>query len=80
MVVYFSCICYNLYVDMRIAGIIFRIDAEKIKRRTSVSEENKVIDEVNTSGVVEQPVGVEEIPYRECQTGKIYGRRFLCLL
>ena len=48
--------------DMRIAGIIFRIDAEKIKRRTSVSEENKVIDEVNTSGVVEQPVGVEEIP------------------
>ena len=47
---------------MRIAGIIFRIDAEKIKRRTSVSEENKVIDEVNTSGVVEQPVGVEEIP------------------
>ncbi len=31
LVVYFSCICYNLYVDMRIAGIIFRIDAEKIK-------------------------------------------------
>ena len=47
---------------MRIAGIIFRIDAEKIKRRTSVSEENKVIDEVNTSGVVEQPVDAEEIP------------------
>ena len=62
MVVYFSCICYNLYVDMRIVGIIFRIDAEKIKRRTSVSEENKVIDEVNTSGVVEQPVDAEEIP------------------
>ena len=59
LVVYFSCICYNLYVDMRIAGIIFRIDAEKIKRRTSVSEENKVIDEVNTSGVVEQPADAE---------------------
>ena len=46
---------------MRIAGIIFRIDAEKIKRRTNVSEENKVIDEVNTSEVVEQPVDAEEI-------------------
>ena len=27
-----------------------------------MSEENKVIDEVNTSGVVEQPVDAEEIP------------------
>ena len=45
---------------MRIAGIIFRIDAEKIKRRTIVSEENKVIDEVNTSEVVEQPVETAE--------------------
>ena len=27
-----------------------------------MSEENKVIDEVNTSGVVEQPVETEAIP------------------
>ena len=27
-----------------------------------MSEENKVIDEVNTSGVVVQPVDAEEIP------------------